>query len=379
MKNNIISLAQSLIQRPSISPKDEGCQQLIADRLAAVGFNIEWLPFGDTLNMWATHGTENGIDAPCVAFAGHTDVVPTGDESQWTYPPFSAEIVDGVLYGRGAADMKGSLAALVVAAETFVKENPNHKGKIGLLITSDEEAAAKDGTVKVVETLMQRGEAVHYCVVGEPSSAKQFGDIIKNGRRGSITADLYIEGIQGHVAYPHLAENPVHTSLGFLTELTTYQWDKGNEFFPATSLQIANIKAGTGSNNVIPGELYVQFNLRYCTEVSDEIIKAKVAEMLQKYGLKHRISWNLSGKPFLAGNGKLVQATVQAVEKVANITPKLDTGGGTSDGRFIALMGTEVVEFGPMNTTIHKVNECVAVDELAKCGEIYYQIAKQLL
>ncbi|MDH2997082.1 succinyl-diaminopimelate desuccinylase [Pasteurellaceae bacterium LFhippo2] len=379
MKNNIISLAQSLIQRPSISPKDEGCQQLIADRLAAVGFNIEWLPFGDTLNMWATHGTENGIDEPCIAFAGHTDVVPTGDESQWTYPPFSAEIVDGVLYGRGAADMKGSLAALVVAAETFVKENPNHKGKIGLLITSDEEAAAKDGTVKVVETLMQRGEAVHYCVVGEPSSAKQFGDIIKNGRRGSITADLCIEGIQGHVAYPHLAENPVHTSLGFLTELTTYQWDNGNEFFPATSLQIANIKAGTGSNNVIPGELYVQFNLRYCTEVSDEIIKAKVAEMLQKYGLKHRISWNLSGKPFLAGNGKLVQAAVQAVEKVANITPKLDTGGGTSDGRFIALMGTEVVEFGPMNTTIHKVNECVAVDELAKCGEIYQEILKKLL
>ena len=308
MKQQIISLAQNLIQRPSTSPKDEGCQQVIAERLQAVGFNIEWLPFGDTLNLWATHGKGE----PCFAFAGHTDVVPVGDENAWTYPPFKARIMDNILYGRGAADMKGSLAALVVAAENFVKNNPNHAGKIALLITSDEEAAAKDGTVKVVETLMARNEPIHYAVVGEPSSSKMLGDVIKNGRRGSITAELYIEGVQGHVAYPHLAENPVHTSLGFLTELTTYQWDNGNEFFPPTSLQIANIKAGTGSNNVIPGELYVQFNLRYCTEVTDEIIKTKVTEMLQKHGLKHRISWNLSGKPFLAGNGKLVQATQQA-------------------------------------------------------------------
>ncbi|MDU4465418.1 succinyl-diaminopimelate desuccinylase [Haemophilus parahaemolyticus] len=375
MKQQILSLAQHLIQRPSISPNDEGCQQLIAERLQAVGFNIEWLPFGDTLNLWATHGEGE----PCLVFAGHTDVVPVGDENAWTYPPFEANIVDNILYGRGAADMKGSLAALVVAAENFVKNNPNHAGKIALLITSDEEAAAKDGTVKVVETLMARNEPIHYAVVGEPSSGKVLGDVIKNGRRGSITAELYIEGVQGHVAYPHLAENPVHTSLGFLTELTTYQWDNGNEFFPPTSLQIANIKAGTGSNNVIPGELYVQFNLRYCTEVTDEIIKTKVAEMLQKYGLKHRISWNLSGKPFLAGNGKLVKATQQAVENVTQITPRLDTSGGTSDGRFIALMGAEVVEFGPLNATIHKVNECVNVDDLGKCGEVYYQIAEKLL
>ena len=375
MKQQILSLAQHLIQRPSISPNDEGCQQLIAERLQAVGFNIEWLPFGDTLNLWATHGEGE----PCLVFAGHTDVVPVGDENAWTYPPFDANIVDNILYGRGAADMKGSLAALVVAAENFVKNNPNHAGKIALLITSDEEAAAKDGTVKVVETLMARNEPIHYAVVGEPSSGKVLGDVIKNGRRGSITAELYIEGVQGHVAYPHLAENPVHTSLGFLTELTTYQWDNGNEFFPPTSLQIANIKAGTGSNNVIPGELYVQFNLRYCTEVTDEIIKTKVAEMLQKYGLKHRISWNLSGKPFLAGNGKLVKATQQAVENVTQITPRLDTSGGTSDGRFIALMGAEVVEFGPLNATIHKVNECVNVDDLGKCGEVYYQIAEKLL
>lgn len=379
MKNEIISLAQNLIRRDSISPDDNGCQQEIAERLSKVGFHIEWLPFGDTLNMWATHGTENGKDEPCVVFAGHTDVVPIGEENQWQYPPFSAEIVDGMLYGRGAADMKGSLSALVIAAETFVKKHPNHKGKVALLITSDEEACAKDGTVKVVETLMARNESVHYCVVGEPSSSQVLGDVIKNGRRGSITADLYIEGIQGHVAYPHLAENPVHTSLGFLTELAQYKWDNGNDFFPPTSLQIANIKAGTGSNNVIPGELYVQFNLRYCTEVSDEIIKAVVAKMLEKHGLTYRISWHLSGKPFLAGKGKLVEAAVQAVENVAKITPRLDTSGGTSDGRFIALMGAEVVEFGPLNATIHKVNECVSVDDLAKCGEIYYQILDNLL
>lgn len=375
MKQQILSLAQHLIQRPSISPNDEDCQQLIAERLQAVGFNIEWLPFGDTLNLWATHGEGE----PCLVFAGHTDVVPVGDENAWTYPPFEANIVDNILYGRGAADMKGSLAALVVAAENFVKNNPNHAGKIALLITSDEEAAAKDGTVKVVETLMARNEPIHYAVVGEPSSGKVLGDVIKNGRRGSITAELYIEGVQGHVAYPHLAENPVHTSLGFLTELTTYQWDNGNEFFPPTSLQIANIKAGTGSNNVIPGELYVQFNLRYCTEVTDKVIKSKVSEMLQKHSLKHRISWNLSGKPFLAGNGKLVQAAQQAVKNVTKITPRLDTSGGTSDGRFIALMGAEVVEFGPLNATIHKVNECVNVNDLGKCGEVYYQIAEKLL
>ncbi len=375
MKNNIINLAQDLIRRPSISPADQGCQQVIAERLQQLGFTLEWLPFGDTLNLWAKHGNTH----PVIAFAGHTDVVPVGDEAQWAYPPFEARIVDNMLYGRGAADMKGSLSALVVAAEEFVKANPNHAGTIALLITSDEEAAAKDGTVKVVETLMARGEPIHYCVVGEPSSGKVLGDVIKNGRRGSITGELYIEGVQGHVAYPHLAENPVHTSLNFLTELTAYQWDNGNEFFPPTSLQIANIKAGTGSNNVIPGELYVQFNLRYCTEVTDDMIKNKVAEMLAKHQLKHRISWNLSGKPFLAGNGELVKAAVQAVENVTKITPRLDTSGGTSDGRFIALMGAEVVEFGPLNATIHKVNECVSVEDLGKCGEVYYKILEHLL
>ncbi len=375
MKNDILSLAQNLIRRPSISPDDQGCQQVIAERLEKLGFSIEWLPFNDTLNLWAKHGTT----APIFAFAGHTDVVPAGDENQWTYPPFSAEIVGDMLYGRGAADMKGSLAAMVVAAEEFVKANPNHQGTVALLITSDEEAAAKDGTVRVVETLMARGENIDYCLVGEPSSSQTLGDMVKNGRRGSLTGNLYIQGIQGHVAYPHLAENPVHKAVPFLQELTTYQWDKGNEFFPPTSLQIANIQAGTGSNNVIPGELFVQFNLRYCTEVTDDIIKNKVAEMLAKHGLKYCIEWNLSGKPFLTKLNKLVQAVVEALEKIVNISPQLDTGGGTSDARFIALMGGEVVELGPLNRTIHKVDECVSVTDLAILGKVYKSILEKLL
>ncbi|QOF67006.1 succinyl-diaminopimelate desuccinylase [Actinobacillus sp. GY-402] len=375
MNHNIIELAQNLIRRPSVSPDDQGCQQVIAQRLEQLGFVIEWMPFNDTMNLWAKHGS----GAPVVAFAGHTDVVPPGDESQWTYPPFEAKIVDDILYGRGAADMKGSLAAMVVAAEEYVKANPNHAGTIAFLITSDEEAAAKDGTVRVVETLMARGENIDFCMVGEPSSSNTLGDVVKNGRRGSITGNLYIEGIQGHVAYPHLAENPVHKALPFLQELTAYQWDKGNAFFPPTSLQIANIRAGTGSNNVIPGELYVQFNLRYCTEVTDELIKNTVAEMLKKHGLKYRINWDLSGKPFLTEVGKLVDAVVNGLESIVGIKPKLDTGGGTSDGRFIALMGAEVVELGPLNATIHKVNECVPVADLVALGAVYQRMLVNLL
>ncbi|ABR74177.1 succinyl-diaminopimelate desuccinylase [Actinobacillus succinogenes] len=375
MKHNIIELAQNLIRRPSVSPDDQGCQQMIAQRLEKLGFTIEWMPFNNTLNLWAKHG----CGAPVIAFAGHTDVVPTGDKSQWVYPPFEAEIVDDMLYGRGAADMKGSLAAMVVAAEEYVKANPNHAGTIAFLITSDEEAAAKDGTVRVVETLMARGEKIDFCMVGEPSSSKTLGDIVKNGRRGSVTGNLYIEGVLGHVAYPHLAENPVHKALPFLQELTAYQWDNGNEFFPPTSLQIANIQAGTGSNNVIPGELYVQFNLRYCTEVTDEFIKNTVAEMLKKHGLAYRIEWNLSGKPFLTEPGKLVDAVVDSLESVAGVKPKLDTGGGTSDGRFIALMGAEVVELGPLNATIHKVDERVSVTDLVTLGAVYNQMLVNLL
>ncbi|WP_373100458.1 MULTISPECIES: succinyl-diaminopimelate desuccinylase [Pasteurellaceae] len=375
MKNRIIELAQQLIRRPSVSPDDQGCQQIIAERLQALGFTIEWLPFNDTLNLWAKHG--EGV--PVVAFAGHTDVVPAGDEGQWRYPPFSAQIVDDMLYGRGAADMKGSLAAMIVATEEYVNAHPQHRGTIGLLITSDEEAAAKDGTVRVVDTLMARGERIDYCLVGEPSSAQRLGDVVKNGRRGSITANLIIQGVQGHVAYPHLADNPVHNALPFLTALTAYQWDQGNRFFPPTSLQIANIQAGTGSNNVIPGELFVQFNLRYSTEVTDEIIKRTVAAMLQQYGLTYRIDWQLSGKPFLTEAGKLVSAVTDSLREIAHIEPRLETGGGTSDGRFIALMGAEVVELGPLNASIHKVNECVSCHDLALLGQVYRAMLNKLL
>ncbi|KGQ69856.1 succinyl-diaminopimelate desuccinylase [Chelonobacter oris] len=375
MKEHIIALAQELIRRPSISPQDLGCQRLIAERLEKCGFQLEWLPFNDTLNLWARRGTES----PCIAFAGHTDVVPVGEEKHWQYPPFAAEIVGDMLYGRGAADMKGSLAAMVIAAEHYVQANPNHRGSIAFLITSDEEAAAKDGTVRVVETLTARGEKVDFCMVGEPSSAVRLGDMIKNGRRGSITANLYIEGTQGHVAYPHLADNPVHNALPMLDELVRYQWDRGNDFFPPTSLQIANIQAGTGSNNVIPGELYVQFNLRFSTEVSEQSIKQTVAALLEKHQCRYRIEWNLSGLPFVTPQGEFIQAVKSAVEQHLAITPQLDTGGGTSDGRFIAQMGTEVVELGPLNATIHKVDECVGCDALYRLGLVHRQLLQNVL
>lgn len=375
MKNSIITLAQELIRRPSISPQDLGCQQLIAARLEKLGFNLEWLPFNDTLNLWARRGTE----APCIAFAGHTDVVPTGDEKSWQYSPFAAEIVGDMLYGRGAADMKGSLAAMIVAVEEYVKTNPNHQGSIAFLITSDEEAAAKDGTVRVVETLMARGEKVDFCMVGEPSSAVKLGDTIKNGRRGSITANLYIQGIQGHVAYPHLADNPVHKALPMLDELVKFEWDQGNDFFPPTTLQIANIQAGTGSNNVIPGELYVQFNLRFSPEVSEQSIRRTVVELLEKHQCQYRIEWNLSGLPFVTKQGEFIQAVSSAVRQHLGTSPKLDTGGGTSDGRFIAQMGTQVVELGPLNATIHKVDECVSCDDLYRLALVHRQLLQNLL
>ncbi|TDQ59779.1 succinyldiaminopimelate desuccinylase [Mesocricetibacter intestinalis] len=375
MQQQIIDLAIELIKRPSLSPDDQGCQALIGALLEAQGFRLEFMPFNHTLNLWATHGS----GAPLTVFAGHTDVVPAGDEKQWRYPPFAAHIEGDMLYGRGAADMKGSLAAMLIAALEYVKNNPEHKGTVAFLITSDEEAAAKDGTAKVVDRLMARGEKIHYCVVGEPSASRRLGDVVKNGRRGSLTADLYIEGIQGHVAYPHLARNPIHNALPFLQELIAYQWDRGNEFFPPTGLQIANIHGGTGSNNVIPGELYIQFNLRYSTEIDDAEIKAKVAQMLQKHGLNYRITWNLSGKPFLTRPGKLLDAVSEALYHCLALKPQLETGGGTSDGRFIALTGAEVVELGPLNATIHKVDECVSCSDLGALGKVYRRILSNLL
>ncbi|AYH47305.1 MULTISPECIES: succinyl-diaminopimelate desuccinylase [Dickeya] len=370
----VIELAQQLIKRPSLSPDDAGCQALMIERLQAIGFIVEKLDFGDTQNFWAWRG-----QGKTLAFAGHTDVVPVGDNNQWQTPPFEPAIRDGMLYGRGAADMKGSLAAMVVAAERFVAAHPNHQGRLAFLITSDEEASAVNGTVKVVETLMARQERLDYCLVGEPSSTDRVGDVVKNGRRGSITANLRIHGVQGHVAYPHLADNPVHRAMPALNELVATVWDQGNEFFPPTSMQIANINAGTGSNNVIPGELYVQFNFRFSTELTDELIKQQVKALLDRHQLNYTLEWQLSGHPFLTGRGELVDAVVNAVEHYSEITPQLLTTGGTSDGRFIARMGAQVVELGPVNATIHKVNECVSAADLQLLSRMYQRVMEQLI
>ncbi|MCL2897473.1 succinyl-diaminopimelate desuccinylase [Brenneria tiliae] len=370
----VIELAQQLIKRPSLSPNDEGCQALLIERLKAIGFTIEPMNFGDTQNVWAWRGAGKTL-----AFAGHTDVVPSGDKSRWQHPPFEPTIRDGMLYGRGAADMKGSLAAMVVAAERFVAAHPDHQGRLAFLITSDEEASAVNGTVKVVEALMARDERLDYCLVGEPSSTAIVGDVVKNGRRGSITADLRVHGVQGHVAYPHLADNPVHRALPALNELAATEWDRGNDFFPPTSMQIANIQAGTGSNNVIPGELFVQFNFRFSTELTDELIKQRVAELLDRHQLNYSIDWRLSGQPFLTARGELVDAVVNAVKHYNEITPALLTNGGTSDGRFIARMGAQVVELGPVNATIHKVDECVSAADLQLLSRMYQRVMEQLI
>lgn len=370
----VIELAQQLIKRPSLSPHDEGCQELMIARLQAIGFTVEPMNFGDTQNFWAWRGQGSTL-----AFAGHTDVVPTGDEKNWDNPPFEPVIRDGMLYGRGAADMKGSLAAMLVAAERFVAANPNHQGRLAFLITSDEEASATHGTVKVVEALMARNERLDYCLVGEPSSTDRVGDVVKNGRRGSMTANLRIHGIQGHVAYPHLADNPVHRVMPALNELVDIEWDQGNEFFPPTSMQIANVQAGTGSNNVIPGEMFVQFNFRFSTELTDTLIKQRVQELLDRHKLNYSIDWWLSGQPFLTARGALVDAVVNAVEHYAELTPQLLTTGGTSDGRFIAQMGAQVVELGPVNATIHKVNECVHAADLQLLSRMYQRIMEQLV
>ncbi|KAB7895765.1 succinyl-diaminopimelate desuccinylase [Rouxiella sp. S1S-2] len=370
----VLDLAQQLIRRPSLSPNDAGCQEIMIARLQAIGFHIETMNIGDTLNFWATRG-----QGKTLAFAGHTDVVPTGDPSLWITPPFEPALRDGMLFGRGAADMKGSLAAMVVAAERFVAANPHHQGRLAFLITSDEEASAVNGTIKVVEALMARNDRLDYCLVGEPSSTTRVGDIVKNGRRGSMTANLQIHGVQGHVAYPHLADNPVHRAMPALNELVATEWDRGNEFFPPTSMQIANINAGTGSNNVIPGELYVQFNFRFSTELTDALIKERVATLLDKHQLNYTLNWVVSGQPFLTPRGELVDAVVNAVRHYSEITPELQTTGGTSDGRFIALMGAQVVELGPVNSSIHKINECVQAADLQLLSRMYQRIMEQLV
>ncbi len=370
----VIELAQQLIRRPSLSPDDAGCQAMLIARLEAIGFHVEPMHIGDTLNFWATRG-----QGETLAFAGHTDVVPPGDANRWISPPFEPSIRDGMLFGLGAADMKGSLAAMVVAAERFVAAHPNHAGRLAFLITSDEEASAVNGTVKVVERLMARNERMDYCLVGEPSSTEVVGDVVKNGRRGSMTANLTIHGVQGHVAYPHLADNPVHRAMPALNELVATEWDQGNEFFPPTSMQIANVQAGTGSNNVIPGEFFVQFNFRFSTELTDQMIKDRVAALLDRHQLRYTLEWNVSGQPFLTSRGKLVDAVVNAVAHYNEIKPQLLTTGGTSDGRFIARMGAQVVELGPVNATIHKINECVKASDLQLLSRMYQRIMEQLI
>lgn len=370
-----LNLAKQLISIPSITPDDLGCQALIASRLEALGFVIENLKFGDVDNLWARYGTE----APLLAFAGHTDVVPTGPVEQWSHDPFDPVIVDDIMYGRGTADMKSSIAAMVCACEQFIPQHDRIKGSIAFLITSDEEGPSVDGTVKVVNTLEQRNEKIDWCLVGEPSSTNKVGDIIKNGRRGSISGDLTIHGQQGHIAYPHLARNPLHLFAPALNELVHEVWDQGNASFPPTSFQISNINAGTGANNVIPGDLELQFNLRFSTELDEATIRQRIESILDKHQLDYSLNWNLSGHPFLTSEGRLIEAAKKAIKDVCAIDSELSTAGGTSDGRFIAPTGSQVVELGPVNASIHQIDEHININDLEKLTGIYQQILVELL
>ena len=372
--SNTLELAKSLISKPSITPDDLGCQAIMIDRLKKIGFEIHPLKFGDVDNFWAVHGDSG----PLFAFAGHTDVVPAGDENAWNTKPFEPTIKDGYLYGRGAADMKGGLASMVTATEKFIKENPNHKGRIAFLITSDEEGVAVNGTVKVMDYLKANEQNIDYCLLGEPSSTSSTGDVIKNGRRGSLNGVLKINGKQGHVAYPHLAKNPIHLVSPALDDLCNQEWDNGNDYFPATSFQISNMHSGDGVTNVIPGDAQVKFNFRYSTETNKENLQKKVHEILDLHNLDYSIEWSHSGYPFLTSKGKLVSACVEAIKKTKGIETELSTSGGTSDGRFIAQEGTQVVELGPVNASIHQINESVLVQDLDDLSEIYYQVLRNI-
>lgn len=370
-----LQLTRELISRPSVTPDDQGCQLLLAERLRKIGFHIEHLRFGEVDNLWARRGTSG----PVLTFAGHTDVVPTGPIENWQYPPFAAEIHDGKLYGRGAADMKGSIAAMVTACERFVATHPDHQGSIAFLITSDEEGPATDGTVKVVDTLQSRGEHIDWCLVGEPSSTDKVGDIVKNGRRGSMNGYLTVKGKQGHIAYPHLAQNPIHLLTPALTELCAIEWDQGNADFPPTSFQVSNLNAGTGATNVIPGTIQVVFNFRFSTEVTDQQLQQRVETVLKQHGLNYDLRWEVSGQPFRTASGALLEAVKQAVSEEAGYETTLSTSGGTSDGRFIAPTGTQVIELGPLNATIHQIDEHVTVAELDTLSDIYQNLLTKLL
>ena len=370
-----LSLCCDLIRLPSVTPDDKGCQSLMISRLEAIGFSCTPLRFGEVDNFWAVRGDSG----PLLAFAGHTDVVPTGPESQWHTPPFEPTLVGDTLYGRGTADMKASLAAMVVACEEFVATHPDHNGRIAFLITSDEEGPAIDGTVRVMEWLQQQGEHIDWCLVGEPSSSHSLGDVIKNGRRGSLNARLQVKGVQGHIAYPHLADNPIHGAVPALAALAAETWDEGNQFFPPTSMQISNINGGTGATNVIPGELEVVFNFRFSTEVTDVELRERTEAILDAHQLDYEIHWSLSGQPFLTTSGELVDAAVESIREVTGLESELSTSGGTSDGRFIAPSGAQVVELGPINATIHKLNEEVNAADLPRLTAIYRGILQRLL
>jgi len=370
-----LALTEELIRRASVTPIDAGCQDLLATRLSNIGFTVEHLDFADTQNLWLRRGQQS----PLFVFLGHTDVVPSGPPNAWESPPFSPSIRDGKLYGRGAADMKGSIAAFTTAVERFSAQHPEQKGSIAILMTSDEEGIASHGVVKVVEVLQQRQEKINWCLVGEPSSDQKIGDVIRVGRRGSLCAKLTVFGIQGHVAYPDLAQNPIHSFAPALKGLTEEVWDHGNEFFPPTRLQVSNIAAGTGAENIIPGQIDVQFNLRFSTELNEELIKSRCKNILDKYGFKYDLQWRLSGQPFLTREGALITATHAAIKSVCGYETVDDTGGGTSDGRFIAPTGAEVIELGPLNASIHKVNEHIGLDELETLSRVYEQILVNLL
>jgi len=377
MSNNtpVIELTKDLISRPSVTPEDEGCQELLSNRLAAIGFTNETMVFEDTTNMWSRRGTQD----PVFCFAGHTDVVPAGNLDLWNTPPFEPTIIDGMLYGRGAADMKGSLAAMIIATEKFVADYPDHKGSITYLITSDEEGPFINGTTRVIDTLEARNEKITYCIVGEPSSTDTVGDIIKNGRRGSISGELSIHGKQGHVAYPEHVKNPIHAAMPALAELSQNHWDNGNDFFPETSFQISNIQSGTGATNVVPGHITAWFNLRYSTELTDEVIVEKVHAILDKYDFEYDIKWTYNGKPFITEPGPWLEAVKDAIETTTGKPTQLSTAGGTSDGRFIAPTGAKVIELGPCNATIHQVNESVSCDDLNQLVDIYYHSLVNIL
>ncbi|PHV10302.1 succinyl-diaminopimelate desuccinylase [Chitinimonas sp. BJB300] len=375
MNERTLELAKQLIGLNSTTPVDAGCQDILIQRLASLGFTIERMRHGEVNNLWARRGHAS----PLLCFAGHTDVVPAGPLDQWHSTPFTPEVRDGLLYGRGAADMKASLASFIVATEDFLAAHPHHAGSIAFLITSDEEGPATDGTIRVIETLTKRGEVLDYCIVGEPTSAQQFGDTIKNGRRGSLSGTLCIKGVQGHIAYPHLAKNPIHLAAPALTELAATTWDEGNAFFPATTWQISNLHSGTGATNIIPSELTAQFNFRFGTAITAENLKDKVKAILDKHALDYHIDWTLSGQPFLTPRGRLSEALQTAIKAETRLDATLSTTGGTSDGRFIATLCPQVVEFGPLNATIHKLNECVAIADLPRLTAIYRRTLETLL